>query len=150
MKNQQGFTLIELMIVCAVIGILAAIAYPSYQEYVRRAARAEARQTMLDLAQYEERYFTTNATYVASGSGWPAGWKTYSGTSYGSKKYDLTVVSNTGSGDNISNSFIIKAAPSTNPAWSDPKCQTLTLTNLNIRGVEGSPAPTSTAADCWK
>ena len=59
-KQQKGFTLIELMIVVAVIAILAAIAYPSYQEYVRRTKRVDMQSTMLDIAAQIQRYKIAN------------------------------------------------------------------------------------------
>lgn len=63
-SRKRGFTLIELMIVVAIVGILAAVAYPSYQDYVRRAARADAQADMLELAQWMERQFTVGNTYA--------------------------------------------------------------------------------------
>ena len=66
-----GFTLIELMIVVAVIGILAAIAYPSYTAYVARGHRAEAKQGLLELAQFMERTYTENNTYNVAGIALP-------------------------------------------------------------------------------
>lgn len=59
----RGFTLIEVMIVVAIVGILAAVAYPSYQESIRRSARADAQSDMMELAQISERFFTTNNRY---------------------------------------------------------------------------------------
>lgn len=59
----RGITLIELMIVVAIIGILAAIAYPSYQEYVIRARRADAQGALEGLAAAMERHYTQNGTY---------------------------------------------------------------------------------------
>ncbi len=91
----SGFTLIELMIVVAIVGILATIAYPSYQDYVRRSARAEARAAMLNMAQLQERNFSDRGAYVAITSalrsdGWAnANWS--GGSSYGERKYEIKV-----------------------------------------------------------
>ena len=62
-RHSPGFTLIELMITVAVVGILAAIAYPSYQDSVRKARRADAKSALLDAAQRQERFFTENNQY---------------------------------------------------------------------------------------
>ena len=63
MRRQAGFTLIELMIVVAIVGILAAVAYPSYQDSIRRSARADAQSDMAQIAQTVERFFTANNRY---------------------------------------------------------------------------------------
>ncbi len=60
MKDQKGFTLIELMIVVAIIGILAAIVYPSYQSALADSRRAVAQSDLLELASFVERYYTSN------------------------------------------------------------------------------------------
>ena len=69
MRNlQQGFTLIEVMVVVAIVGILSAIAYPSYTEYIARGHRAEARANLLQAAQWMERAATANGTYPTASS----------------------------------------------------------------------------------
>ena len=64
MKHQQGFTLIELLIVVVIAAILATIAYPSYQNYIRQTRLASVRTQMLHNAQQLERYYTQKSTFV--------------------------------------------------------------------------------------
>ena len=61
--KERGMTLIELTIVVVITAVLAAIAYPSYQQYVVRANRSEVQQLMLDIANREEEYFLNNRSY---------------------------------------------------------------------------------------
>ena len=62
----RGFTLIEMMIVVAIVGILAAVAYPSYDEYVKRGNRTEGQAFLSDVAARQERYFSQNNAYVTA------------------------------------------------------------------------------------
>jgi len=64
MSKQLGFTLVELMVVVAIIVILATIAYPMYSEQARKGRRVEGRDALLAIAQAEERFYTVNGTYV--------------------------------------------------------------------------------------
>lgn len=67
----RGFTLIELMVAVAIIGILAGIAYPSYTQYVLKARRAEAKSMLQEIQLLQEKYRANNSTYgTLSNLGW--------------------------------------------------------------------------------
>jgi type IV pilus assembly protein PilE len=63
-RRDRGFTLIELMIVVVIVGILAGIAYPSYQTYVRKSNRATTQAFLMDAAQRQAQYFLDNRAYA--------------------------------------------------------------------------------------
>jgi len=69
LKTQKAFTLIELMVVVAIIGIMASIAYPNYQDSVRRSRRADAKGALLNFANAMERHFTETNSYCDAGGG---------------------------------------------------------------------------------
>lgn len=64
MRSMQGFTLIELMITVAVISVLTLIAYPAYQQHVRRGIRSQGQQFVMDIAQRQEQYFLDQRVYA--------------------------------------------------------------------------------------
>ena len=66
MRRQDGFTLIELMVVVVVIAVLAAIAYPSYQQQVKRGARSAGQQFLLDIAQRQEQFLLDQRQYASA------------------------------------------------------------------------------------
>lgn len=66
MERARGFTLLELLITVTIIGILAAIAYPSYTGYLVKGTRANAKSVLLDIAQKEQAYLLDNRSYVGA------------------------------------------------------------------------------------
>ncbi len=66
MKKQSGFTLIELMVVTAIVAILAAIAFPSYNKHIQKARRSQAQQILLEIANRQEQYIIDARQYTAT------------------------------------------------------------------------------------
>lgn len=142
-KQASGFTLIELMIVVAIIGILASIAYPSYQQYILRANRAEAQAILTETAQFMERYFTTNGTYVGGKD--PAlalsGGVSPKQATGGAVKYNISF-----SVDPTATAFTFQAVPQ--GIQANDKCKTLTLSNTGQQGAAGATTG-AIVVECW-
>lgn len=80
LKGQNGFTLIELMIVVAIIGILAAIAIPNFKNYSKRARQSEAKQELGNIRTLQEVYRSENGVYGSTAAA--VNWTTPTGTTY--------------------------------------------------------------------
>ena len=129
----KGFTLIELMIVVAVIGILASIALPSYNESVRKSRRAQAKADMVELAQMAERSFTVNNNYTSLA----VGNLSQSPRTPATARYNLAYA------PTADGRFVITATPI--GAQAQDRCGTLTLNQAGVRGRSGA-APLD---ECW-
>ncbi len=145
MNQMKGFTLIELMIVVAIIGILAAIALPNYTKYVRQSRRTVAINAILDLAGKEARFYTINNTYNSSLSG--AG-----GLGYSQDPMPVSDANNPFYNISVqaasfvpSNAFTLQAVPQGSQV-NDTDCGTFTYTQLGQKGITGTGSP----ATCWK
>lgn len=128
----RGFTLIELMIAVAVVSILAAVALPSYQQYLRRGARADAQSHMMDIAARQGQFLIDNRAYAASVSA--LGMTTPSSVS---TKYTITITPATSPP-----TFTITAAPVAGSSQASDTCGTLTLTSAGAKTASGT-------GTCW-
>mgnify|MGYP000333136426 CR=1 FL=1 len=135
----KGLSLIELMVTVAIIGILAAVALPSYQNYVMQSNRAVAKAILLENAQFMEQFYTENSRYDQTPGGvavaLPLAQSPRPGGG-GAIQYNINVATPT------PNTFTLQAVPTGSMAGD--VCGTLTLTNTGVQGASGG-----TVAQCW-
>lgn len=130
MKHQQGFTLMELMIVVVIIGILGGIAYPSYQNQMMQSRRSDATVALLSMASAQEKFYLQNNVYAAPGAEASVG-----GTGTANGLYTLAITV----GD--ASTFTLTATPVLGGAQAnDTTCPTITLTAAGIKGP---------STNCW-
>ena len=129
----KGFTLIELMIAIAVVAILAAIAFPSYQNYILKSGRADAKSALYGAAQTLERCYTRFSAYNNSNC------QVQAGTNIDSEneKYEVKV-------ETTATTFDLTAEPK-GQQTKDTECKNFTLDHTGAKGVSGS----GTVDDCW-
>ncbi len=148
-KQNRGFTLIEVMIVVAIVGILAAIAYPSYMEYVARSRRADAKGVLLQAAQWMERTMTESGAYNkdAAGNSISAGSSSLPSNLQNSpiegttKFYTIQIAAGISA-----TAYSLQAVPS--GGQTNDKCGTFTLTNTGTKGLSDQ-ATGQTVDTCW-
>ncbi|OGB21583.1 MAG: prepilin-type N-terminal cleavage/methylation domain-containing protein [Burkholderiales bacterium RIFCSPLOWO2_02_FULL_57_36] len=138
MRQERGFSLIELMVVVAIVGILAAIAYPSYIEYVNRGKRAEAKAALMEGAQLLERYFAVQGTYLDAANNLAAVFPTVVGNA-GSAAYNIAV-----SGNPTATSFLLEAKRANSMAAD--ACGDFRVSHTGAQTLVNA---SRSAAECW-
>lgn len=136
-RNPQGFTLIELMIVVAIIGILVGVALPAYQDYGKRGNRSEGRSYLFNAAALLERYYSDNNVYAIAADTMPTSVATAAGATSETGKYtgSMTVAT-------PFQTYIITATQN----FNDTDCGNLTLTQAGVKGRTGTAM---SVTDCW-
>jgi type IV pilus assembly protein PilE len=141
-RGQRGVTLIELMVVVAIVGLLTAIAIPSYRRYVVRANRTDAKTALLNTAQMLERCYTNSAPYAYD--------STLCSTLGTGVTFPFTVASGTyvisHVGTRSPQAYLIRATPQGAQATADTECGAFNLNQLGAQTITG----TGLAATCWR
>ena len=134
-NKNRGMTLVELMVVVAIVAILASVALPAWNSQVQKARRADARNTLMLVKVEQEKYRADNGSYASSMSA--LGLSTYNSTSR--DYYNVSLVSRS------ANAFVASAAPNANGSQNSDSCGTFAI---NQSGPDGSGSYAS-ITDCW-
>jgi type IV pilus assembly protein PilE len=143
-KCGSGYTLIELMVVLAIVSLLAALAFPAFQQYVIKGKRAQAQAALMQLMQQQERYYTQNGIYLAFSAAAAGPFTWWSGSSAAHSAYELRA--GACAQQTLSQCVMLTALPGTGKVdsnFKDAECETLTLDSAGQRRASGP------AQRCW-
>lgn len=145
LRTQRGVNLVELMIVVAIIGIIAAFAYPSYLEQIQSTRRADCSGALVGLGNAMERHYSISGSYLGAAAagadtGAPGIYAVNCPVDGGEATYNITIAAAAAS------TYTLNAAPT--GAQTGDKCGTLTLTNTGVKGVATASAGV-TWQQCW-
>jgi type IV pilus assembly protein PilE len=132
--RQRGFTLVEVVIACAIVAILSAVALPSYLNAVHKGRRTDAKSAMLGAAGQMERYFTERGTFATATLGSGGVYPSTSQNGY----YALSITNKTAT------TYTLNAVPAAQQVGDE--CGTFTYTEQGVKNVTGG---TLTTSDCW-
>lgn len=138
-----GFTLIELMIVVAVLAILAAVAYPTYKKQIQKGHRVDAKSAVLEAAAREEKFFATNNRYSSLASDLNYAALPFSVISSGQTVYTLNIAVNTTG----TPTYLITAVPANDQV--NDACYTYAIDNFGVQSNQLSGGATNTTTGCW-
>lgn len=151
-RTRSGFTLIEVMIALAIIAILATVALPSYEAYVVKTRRVEARAALLKTMQLQEQYYTRFNKYLAFDHVTAIAdlpFRPYTGDTASGSYYGLTAQAcGSGAGETIDVCVLLIATPgkaASGRAFNDALCGTLSLNSKGMRHASGKGGD-----QCWQ
>jgi type IV pilus assembly protein PilE len=146
MQRGTGYTLIELMVVLAIVGVLAALAVPTLQQYIVKGKRAQAQAVLMQLMQQQERYYTQNGSYLVFSAQSPAAspFTWWSGANAAHSAYEIRAEQCPELA--LSACVLLTALPGTEQVdshFKDADCEVLTLDSAGQRRASGP------AQRCW-
>lgn len=145
LKRQRGITLLELMIVVAIVAMVGAFAYPSYMDHVVSTKRTAATSMLLRVADRQQQFFMDNKTYTANltNLGFAANPLVIDDQGQATAAGDPDAVYSVSLGNVTATTYTVTAAPLNGQADRDTKCGSMSLTQAGTRGASGG------SGDCW-